>query len=46
VLEAPVRTTWRYWSLTPVKLTISGLAVPVQLATVVHVLSLEETSTL
>ena len=44
---AVVSTTWRYWSDTAGKLTVSGLAVPVQpLATLVHVVPLEETSTL
>ena len=33
VVDAAVSTTCRYWSVTPVKLTISGLAEPVQLAT-------------
>ena len=41
-----VSTTWRYWSVTGVKLTMVGWPLPVQLATVVQLVPLVDTSTL
>ena len=41
-----VSTTARYWAIWVGKLTISGVAVPVQLAIVVHTVPLDDTSML
>jgi hypothetical protein len=46
VVEAAVRTTSRYWPLAALKLTTVGWAPAVQLATVVQVVPLGDTSTL